>query len=358
MQQPGLAPNEGKRSSVLDRIRFIEKTHGPVSNSAPAAGQQRAKLRLPKLIEEQQPAAANAAEAPPTSAGALPASPITPKAGNEPTRIPRLAPPLQTAAHQMPSPVLSDAGSLVTPAAVGENGKSPVVSLRQLQHSGQLHSPRQEPNPQLSVDESELPNGVHSRSASTESSASEAVMVEHTLYANQSASSSDFEFLDPVPAAADDAHAEQRARARHHPRKSLGGIRSRAPPASSRKYHKFFQPDDSSSHSLHCALDDELPAEVSGAPALRSTKSLTSVISSNQSPVDKKNPKLAEGHSLLSRLASLTASRPNVQDLVSNRSSPKFVKRSHHFSASPATTAATTRSPIVWSRSSERRRYK
>ncbi|KAJ2801208.1 hypothetical protein H4R20_003767 [Coemansia guatemalensis] len=368
MQQPGMAANEGKRSSVMDRIRWIEKTHGPTSNSAPA-GQQRAKLRLPKHFEAQP---AEATASPPSNATALP---VTPKV-EEPTRIPprQTQPSLQTVveAQQMPSPVLSETGSLVTSAAVGENGgRSPMTSLRQLQHS-QLQSPRQEePNHQLSTN-GKSANNVHSRNTSTESSASEAAMAEHALYGNQSSSSSDIELHDPVPATPGDARAEDPAEkepraGRHHPRRSLGGIRSRAPPASSRKYHKFQQADEASSVSLHSANDEEHPTEdsaVSGesAPALRSTKSLTSVVStasdrSRQRAEDKKQVRFAEGQSLLSRLASLTANRPNVQDLVSNRSSPKFVKRSHHFSSSPVA-SATTHGPIVWSRSTERRRYK
>ncbi|KAJ2634885.1 hypothetical protein GGF40_003936 [Coemansia sp. RSA 1286] len=44
---------------------------------------------------------------------------------------------------------------------------------------------------------------------------------------------------------------------------------------------------------------------------------------------------VADDGSLLSRLNRRTSGRPKIQDLVSNRSSPKFVKRSHHYNATP-----------------------
>ncbi|PIA19777.1 hypothetical protein COEREDRAFT_95254 [Coemansia reversa NRRL 1564] len=358
MERPGLA-TQGKQSSVMDRIRWIEKTHGPVSNSA-QVGQQRGRLKLPKQFEGQK-VTDNSEESSNLNTAS---SPVTPQVKSEPTRTPRqtLQPLKTTETHQMPSPVLSEAGSMTTTVAVGDNDTNPVTSLKQLQHSGQLLTPRQEPKQPMSDEKvEESANVAHSRTISTESVIEEAI-AENTLYGNQCSSSSDIELHDPVPATENKEKVgsvgkEVRGR---YPRRSLGGIRSRAPPANSRKYHKF-QADDTSSISLHSSHDDH-PAEEfrETSPALRSTRSLTNVVSASNSierNKDDNKVKFAE-NSLLTRLASLTANRPNVQDLVSNRSSPKFVKRSHHFSSSPvasAALAATNRTNIVWSRSTQKR---
>ncbi|KAJ2614867.1 hypothetical protein H4S08_001519 [Coemansia sp. RSA 1365] len=344
MQQTGLS-TEGKQSSVMDRIRWIEKTHGPVSNGA-QAGQQRGRLKLPKQFEGQKVADKESAKLNAAS------SPVK-KVKNEATRIPHqtLQPLKMAETHQMPSPVLSEAGSMTTSVTVDDD-KNPVTFLKQLQHSGQLLTPRQESKQPITDEKVEgSVNIEHSRTISTESVMEEAI-AENTLYGNQCSSSSDVELHDPVPATKEVGIVEARGR---YPRRSLGGIRSRAPPANSRKYHKF-QADETSSISLHSAHDENPTEEFrETSPALRSTRSLTNVASPSNAVdgnKDDRKVKFAE-NSLLTRLASLTANRPNVQDLVSNRSSPKFVKRSHHFSSS--TTPATIRTNIVWSRSTQKR---
>ncbi|KAJ2887873.1 hypothetical protein GGI21_006805 [Coemansia aciculifera] len=45
-------------------------------------------------------------------------------------------------------------------------------------------------------------------------------------------------------------------------------------------------------------------------------------------------PSLSSPSSLLARLNGLSSTRPNPQDMVSNRSSPKFVKRSQYYGPS------------------------
>ncbi|KAJ2780205.1 hypothetical protein H4R18_003599, partial [Coemansia javaensis] len=112
--------------------------------------------------------------------------------------------------------------------------------------------------------------------------------------------------------------------------RSLGGIRSRAPPAAIRRYGRTTP-----------AGEERAP------PDLRGSRSSSSLGAAGVSR--------SEGLSLLSRLAMLTASRPNVQDMVSNRSSPRFVKRSlHHQTAPPA--AEQPSASITWGR--YERRYR
>ncbi|KAJ2820036.1 hypothetical protein IWW50_005218, partial [Coemansia erecta] len=81
MQQP-------KPSGVLDRVRWIEKTHGPANNTPPPP---RTRLRLPKQFE---PAAAEPKSPAPTLA-----------------RSPRPDPARLSRVDEAPSPVLSDSST-------------------------------------------------------------------------------------------------------------------------------------------------------------------------------------------------------------------------------------------------------
>ncbi|KAJ2354749.1 hypothetical protein H4S02_013087, partial [Coemansia sp. RSA 2611] len=165
------------------------------------------------------------------------------------------------------------------------------------------------------------------------------------LYSRRNSSSSDIEALDPEHVrAADEAESKPAA---SNSFKKLGGVRSRAPPALSRRYNK--SQTNAGSASVHSNNDSDHESVKTPPPQLRASRSLTNV----RAEYDD----LDEPSSLLSRLVQRTSNRPNVQDLVSNRSAPKFVKRSHHYNASPfRNDSPAPNFTSAWGRS--QRRYK
>ncbi|KAJ1898152.1 hypothetical protein LPJ66_002935, partial [Kickxella alabastrina] len=105
--------------------------------------------------------------------------------------------------------------------------------------------------------------------------------------------------------------------------KSLGGIRGRSQPTA-RRYNRT-QPM-SSSGSTHSVQDtcerpqSPAPVQIQGSQGHRAVSSSSHTEDGSE-----------DDGSLLRRLNKMSTVRPNVQDLVSNKPAPKFVKRSPHF---------------------------
>ncbi|KAJ2451167.1 hypothetical protein EV183_003800 [Coemansia sp. RSA 2336] len=331
---------------VLDRVRWIEKTHG--SSNTNTQPQPRGRLRLPKQFSE--PSAAE----PKSPAATVVGSP-SPKFG-EGARLSRVEEDAESHAQseaisgQVKSPVTPATTPVmqsVRPEAAMTSDKPAALSPRkQSCHLAEAPNPNLASRPAPVAKPPRMPTQYGSDD-------------DMELYKHQNSSSSDIEVLDPVrtngmaPSAAaeiDTRSASPSVAASGKSYKALGGIRSRTRPAMSRRYGKSQANVNGSASVRSNNQSDDEDEQSARAPPLRSSQSLTNVRAAYDGEPE-------ETTSLLSRLASLTASRPKVQDLVSNRSAPKFVKRSHHYNASPfkndspAPTFSST-----WSRS--QRRYK
>ncbi|KAJ2160737.1 hypothetical protein GGF46_002038 [Coemansia sp. RSA 552] len=293
------------RGSVVDRVRWLEKAHG---SEKPAPPPPR-KLRLPKNFEHSTPSE------PPTPLSAPVEYPGSPK--------------LKLGL----SPSLSEASTAPKPLQ-----QAPKAAMPVLKPMGQLQPLKEEEPTQPTMS---LPP-AHARMPSVGSPPPEIVY---------QSSDSEVEAEDPEHAQEDEPMGtitvlgrapvyNLSAGERAYSTNKLGGIRSRAPPALSRRYGKG-EPEASSSVSVHSEEDATSPL-----PALRESRSLTNMNEYRRSP------------SLLSRLATLTAGRPNVQDLVSNQSGPKFVKRSHHYQSTPTFGDHPHSYGYTWGRSSTLRRFK
>ncbi|KAJ1662730.1 hypothetical protein IW140_005236 [Coemansia sp. RSA 1813] len=373
------SPTSNKRSSVVDRIRWIEQTHGSANNTnnKPAP---RARLRLPKNFAEVQKASSDDSP-PPASAGAQ-------KFFQE-SRLPKLG-QKKAQKEESPSPVLSEASTAI----------APLVSSKELGNSSSR---------------SDDPSGDgHSRTVSTSSMASSSSSVEavtpgtmktviNTIdegdecfynHRNNASSASDLEAADPVHVSEQPTktalkikssvtiippgmenrrvpHQQQfksvtvvspkPAIVQEEAKKSLGGIRSRTRPMSSRRYNKTTdQPQQQQQQHSRPA-----------SPELRASKSLTNLaldISYDDDDDEEENHQ-NRNKSLISRLSRLKANRPSAQSLVSNWGAPKFVKRSQFSNTLPvdgklgrSTTIRTPATPVAisfssnWGRS--QRRYK
>ncbi|KAJ2631632.1 hypothetical protein H4R22_001845 [Coemansia sp. RSA 1290] len=345
MQQTKL-PMGSTRSTggVLDRVRWIEKTHG--SSNTNTQPQPRGRLRLPKQFSE--PSAAE-----PKSPAATVVGTPSPKF-SEGARLSRVE---EDVALPVPSEGISvNAKSPVTPATTpamqDDRPKAAMTSDKPaaLSPRKQSYHLAEAPKPSLASQPAPInkPPIVPTQYGSYE---------DMELYKHQNSSSSDIEVLDPVrtngmaptEAAETDARsASPSVAASGKSYKALGGIRSRTRPAMSRRYGRSQANVNGSASVRSNNQSDDEDEQSARVPPLRSSQSLTNVRSAYDGEPE-------ETTSLLSRLASLTASRPKVQDLVSNRSAPKFVKRSHHYNASPfkndspAPTFSST-----WSRSQKR----
>ncbi|KAJ1880689.1 hypothetical protein LPJ57_002092 [Coemansia sp. RSA 486] len=311
----------GKRSSVHDRVKWIEKTHG-AGYPGPAAA-PRAKLRLPKQFGEKL--VEKAEETPISKPVEQPLSPVS-DAAKSPTTISSDPAPVSVAkpfvSQNMPSPALSEVSTLETTAVAEPNAMvvSSTAGLQPLGHS-RVGSGTDESIVSLQDDEDGL------------------------LYMSRNSSSSDLGgfALDPVhvrqggqqqqqqhmPDRLSSADSASNRYERSAPTgnssskyKSLGGIRGRDRPSAARKFNRSQQQqqqqresdDVESVHSVHSSYGGER----AGSPERASSRG-----------------SVADDGSLLSRLNRRTSGRPKIQDLVSNRSSPKFVKRSHHYNATP-----------------------
>ncbi|KAJ2846323.1 hypothetical protein GGI22_006280, partial [Coemansia erecta] len=299
-----LPASTNKRSSVVDRIRWIEQTHGPANNNnndKPAAT-PRARLRLPKNFAEVQKA---------NSSNIIDdGAPLTPASASAQTffkgsRIPKLG--ARKSQEESPSPVLSEASTAI----------APLVSSKELGGGA-------------SRNEHAADDG-HSRTISTSSAASASSIetaaqgtmktVINTIdegdecfysHKNDASSSSDLEAADPVhvseqlptkaalkikssvtiiPPGVENKqrtspYRQQQQQQQYksvtvvspkpaiiqpeESRKSLGGIRSRTRPLSSRRYNKTTdQPQQQQQQQ-----SNSRPA----SPALRASKSLTNIV--------------------------------------------------------------------------------
>ncbi|KAJ2500167.1 hypothetical protein GGH96_002944 [Coemansia sp. RSA 1972] len=279
-----------RASGVLDRVRWIEKTHGPdTTQQAP-----RTRLRLPKQFAEAQA---------------------------EPTPMMKPAEPAPRRVDEMPSPALSE-----TSTAYAKSPAAPPMRVPETVSSPKPSLPAPKPSPHSMPKPSHptlVPVAPKMAKSATLGHMSSHVAQPHAssydddvLYKNGYSSSSDIDAADPV-------HVGTRVDAEPvlSAAKTLGGVRSRIRAARSRRFGKSQQA--TSNVSVH---SNESEHEPQAPPTLRSSQSLTNM----RAEYDEESPS-----SLLARLATRTANRPNVQDLVSNRSGPKFVKRSHHYNASP-----------------------
>ncbi|KAJ1854163.1 hypothetical protein LPJ76_004255 [Coemansia sp. RSA 638] len=271
-----------RASGVLDRVRWIEKTHGPdTTTQAP-----RARLRLPKQFAEAEPTPM-----------------MKPAESVQPRRV-----------DEMPSPALSE-----TSTACAKSPAAPPMRVPELISSPKPSHPAPKPSHSTPV----VPVAPKMAKSATLGHMARPSLVQpqassyddDLLYKNGYSSSSDIDAVDPV-------HVGTRVDASEpvlYATKTLGGVRSRTRAARSRRFGKSQQA--TSNVSVHSN-----ESEHEAPPTLRSSQSLTNI----HAEYDEESPS-----SLLARLATRTANRPNVQDLVSNRSGPKFVKRSHHYNASP-----------------------
>ncbi|KAJ2751723.1 hypothetical protein IWQ56_006838 [Coemansia nantahalensis] len=268
-----------RQSSVMDRIRWIEKTHGPGQSVVP-----RSFARPPQLAAADAKPPLAAVDA--AQLGVL--SPVSD--GMRSSRAESSPPAVAVAAA--PASVTSPAARQAADEAAHVAALVPAEEAAEAGGCG---------------------GGRHSRSASEASQAS-----------------------------CETGCSESRRPG--DPRRSLGGIRSRAPAAASRRFNKA-APASPSPRTPDSERAEQQPAQAKSRPGLRSSRSLGNV--KQQAAADAGQAR-TEGRSLLTRLTELTANRPHVQDLVNNRGSPKFVKRSHHHSAVP--TPEQPSASITWGR--------
>ncbi|KAJ1728722.1 hypothetical protein LPJ72_005337 [Coemansia sp. Benny D160-2] len=399
------SPSSVKRSSVVDRVRWIEKTHGPANN----AGQQppRARLRLPKNFAEMQQQKISEADGPrePATAAAAAAGLVQESS----LRLPKLGPrKAQQQNQQQPSP----------PPPVAEESPSPVLSeastaIAPLVSSKEMAGAKERSEKALAAAAASATvvsaataaaNAGHLRSVSEASSASSDSLAlaegartiinaaeegDECFYSNRdcASSASDLEPADPVhvsesqlqqmqqmqkprmkssvtivaPAGGRSQRRQQKQQngfksasaasprpaagggsAADEAKKSLGGIRSRMRPMSSRRYNKTAdQQSQSQSQNQNQGQPRHSPPM---SPDLRASKSLTNLVlgspdydddDDDEDDENRRNQIQNHHGSLIARLTKLKANRPSAQSLVSNWGAPKFVKRSQFSNTIP-----------------------
>ncbi|KAJ1719774.1 hypothetical protein LPJ53_005514 [Coemansia erecta] len=383
MQQPppqqarspsGLTLAGGARSSVVDRVKWIEKTHGPAGGqpAGAAGGAGRARLRLPKHFADSQAATATAtataaaakvtatvatdAGAPaavsPTKIAAAPAVSPTgagaPLAGIKETEAEAEAETGENAPvgvrQPMPSPALSEVSTLATgSSSSSSNGSAAIKPSMGDPAAAQQHALPSAYRPP-GMEMASPPGHSRMHSNTDESIVSLEDDGDGLLYMSRNSSSSSLNDFasDPVhvgqhhPAAAhspygmaaaaaanmssgSSASLNRYGRAANKPLssgsghgegtvyKSLGGIRGRGAPKAARRFGRAQAEDAGDRADARAGSSDGSERAEDGVA----------------------------GDSLLSRLSKLSGGRPKIQDLVSNRSAPKFVKRSHHYDAKP-----------------------
>ncbi|KAJ2349761.1 hypothetical protein GGH91_000619 [Coemansia sp. RSA 2671] len=434
----------GNRSSVVDRVKWIEQKHG--TGPSAQAAQPRARLRLPKHFISAQADVANS----PTDAGVV--SPKTPAAGllspregdsgaarlplamtqqKSATKVPTLA----RRTEQMPSPVISEASTVAAvdeafgepsaakvieeaPAAKAQEAAVAPVEVREakaetpepsapLPPAAEAEDVRVEPRlaepvpvvviaepvPVADLIEME-PAAVAAEQAPIAAELTHARMPSEAL--SMESNRSDVSILSGVTDGSnitdpdDPVHVTgTMGGAAHHngnngeaganspmqtpasegashyatlPRSTkfagskvpgLGGTRNR-PHQAPRRYDRSTmnqRPDSSASMQSRNSEDSgRSSASVFSRPKVEaprvyakeqpvarsfSTKPAYSRSMRAADDADERGQSDESGSSLLARLNDLSATRPNAQDLVSNRSSPKFVKRSQYYGPSP-----------------------
>ncbi|KAI8321085.1 hypothetical protein GQ54DRAFT_195858 [Martensiomyces pterosporus] len=361
---PGASATAG-RSSVVDRVKWIEKTHGPTPQSGLSAP-PRTKLKLPKnFASADSPERANS-----VSKRATQINLSNERKALEESKIPKLADistatkPLlnlrkptaatnstapdssgpQKALQQMPSPALSekttaaagvdDSTAQASPPPQQPAGTTAVAASATAPIATAMAPPTTEPPPSQAV--SALTSPAHSRTHSITSSASSVRGEEIEAPPVPS---------DQVDEAAPSFSAGTKAatvprmfsnRLSSKPRKSLGGIRGKSPSSTRRRRYDKSQPattpDDASEQGIETkSLSRFSSTRSRPESAVGHSRSMSQLsagsISSGHDTGDDERP------SLLARLSELSVSRPYIQDLVSNGSSPKFVKRSQFYSS-------------------------
>ncbi|KAJ2521624.1 hypothetical protein GGI11_001953 [Coemansia sp. RSA 2049] len=373
------SPSSVKRSSVVDRVRWIEKTHGPANN----AGQQppRARLRLPKNFAELQQKSSEddrSREPAAAAAGLVQESSLRlPKLGPRKAQNQQQPSPPPPVAEESPSPVLSEASTAIAPLVsskemAGAKGRSEkaaalaaataVVSEASATSSDSLalaegartiinaaeegdecfYSNRDgassasdlEPADPVHVSEPQLQQmQMQMQKPRMKSSVTIVAPAGGRSQRKQQKQQNDFKTgsaASPRPAAGGGSAADEA-------KKSLGGIRSRMRPMSSRRYNKT---TDQQSQSQNQGQPRHSPPM---SPDLRASKSLTNLVlgspdyddDDDEDDENRRNQIQNHHGSLIARLTKLKANRPSAQSLVSNWGAPKFVKRSQFSNTIP-----------------------
>ncbi|KAJ1963061.1 hypothetical protein GGI12_002271 [Dipsacomyces acuminosporus] len=386
---PGKAASTGGRSSVVDRVKWIEKTHGPGLTASPALGTSvaRSRLKLPKSFESPEVSSSDTA-ANNTNSATQPASQISHDGNRQAeieSRIPRLAdistavkPPLnlrtdtekqqqqqQQQPLQMPSPVLSEKSAVDAAAAAATVSAPASTGVEEL--AAAVSSPLLEPatvqTPQATPIKADEANASLPKSSTASPTQPQAAFEKEIDEASLPTNYSDHMSGSMIAEAAPASKAATVPRACmdrfSQPRKSLGGIRGKSPSSiHRRRYDKAItptgtEPSQQPQQHQHQPAKD-LPKEAQDHPLSRFNSAR---LRANHSRSQSQQSSSSDGHendvsSLLARLNELSASRPNIQDLVSNRASPKFVKRSQFYNTTEL--KANAYDP----KSRSRRRYK
>ncbi|KAJ2721169.1 hypothetical protein GGI07_004151 [Coemansia sp. Benny D115] len=306
-------PGASGKSSVVDRVKWIEKTHG--SNAAIVTA-PKARLRLPKNFQSDTTASSTAA------LGRSP-EPTSPRGGLEQAfdtmekqavNSPALS---QTSTLELhPTPTEEQAGIHKRTESQESDSIESIVSLRD-DAEGFLYRSRSSSCSSLGEIGADPVHVQKSSSSASDGGRanSQGSGAPSTLSASEA--SGGRRYARPASAAARDDAGSASGR-------SLGGIRSRAAPVAARRFNRSHQSASTCSLPGTGAQD----AEAGGRPVSNTSSVASEIIGEDDGPQSPTG-------TLLSRLNRLAASRPRVQDLVSNRSSPKFVKRSPHFNSVP-----------------------
>ncbi|KAJ1837646.1 hypothetical protein LPJ73_007327 [Coemansia sp. RSA 2703] len=299
--QQGRAPaglTLGSRS-VVDRVKWIEKTHGSAGVPLAAAGTGRARLRLPKNFGEPQSPMASKDSA---------VSVDKDGEGDGKQEEEKLQETRESVRQPIPSPALSEVSTLATSSVI----KSTDTTITQTTVIAQS-------------EDAEHPG--HSRMHSTDSSISS--LSDRLLYMGGGSSNVSSGSLEDF--ASDPVHVGST----QPPSKSQASLQSPSLPqspggSSVNKYERCGKPTSGGEGARARSLGGIRGRDA--APARRFNRAQAEEAAREQ------HGETSEGEhesSLLSRLGRLSCGRPRIQDLVSNRAAPKFVKRSHHYDAKP-----------------------
>ncbi|KAJ2746889.1 hypothetical protein GGI20_000968 [Coemansia sp. BCRC 34301] len=382
------------RSSVVDRVKWIEQAHGggPPAQGAPGA-QPRARLRLPKHFTNPQAEASGTASDALQSPKAAPAGLLSPRDGGAAwggARLPPAmtqqkssskTPTLTRRTELMPSPVISEA-STVAPAdevagAVVENAfdaplpvkvgatvavepdepetveSAPIVDANEVDANEAdavepelLLPPVERPASQTEPTHSRMPSEAPSTVSDCSSNITDPDDPVHVASTMGGAEQQNNNNNNSMPDVTTTHYATLPRSTKFAGSKvqGLGGTRNR-PQQAPRRYDRAQptsqqRPESSASMQSRNSEDSGRSGsafarpKANEQPAARSFSTRPAVFSNSTPPAD------SPPSSLLARLNSLSATRPNVQDMVSNGSSPKFVKRSMYYASSSQDDAA------------------
>ncbi|ORX65417.1 hypothetical protein DL89DRAFT_114668 [Linderina pennispora] len=324
------------RGSVFDRVKWIEKTHGASNPLADQInGGSRGKVKLPRASR--------------VSERAVQINETNERIKEQESRIPKLSEisvlagkPAAKLAVQ-PSPVISEASTIEVPPAVDTSAVISGAVLEQgafsapVMNSSLVHSRSQSnassTTPVMPIESNASP-GVESADENQQLPAcGPPVSLQRMTIVDDSEDDNELSRLQPTQVmargGADDKHPQRAATlprsftgsSSSAGRPSLGGVRGRAI-NTSRRYHKA---------PIAASQDEARP--------LSSSKSMSSLHHQSE-PIGDYHEH--ERPSLLLRLNEISAQRPTKTDLVSNRSSPRFVKRSQFYSTTELSTTTTS----------------